>query len=295
MKRFICLLIIMLCFISVAFASIVVLETGQTIDGEITERNDDHIKINYEGIEVTFYLDEISTIDNVAVEVPEAEDYSETDSQAYAEIEPEQEDYSAFVDAPVQDNLVEQVDSGSYFSGEKSGQVSQALSSSSRASTDNVFGAQQGFGAQKTMSLSEKLAQRGMGQGEIPRAALGAVLAPFMIVMMFLLLILAANWRIYSKAGYPGWASIVPIYNIYILVKIAGKPVWWMLLMFIPIVSIVIFIVINIGIAQNFGKGIGYGLGLTFLPLIFVPLLGFGNAQYISNQKVGNPLADIAV
>ncbi|MBU0468696.1 MAG: signal peptidase I [Candidatus Omnitrophica bacterium] len=127
----------------------------------------------------------------------------------------------------------------------------------------------------------------------MPKVALGAVLAPFLIAILFLLVILAANWRIYSKAGHPGWASIVPIYNIYIMVKIAGKPGWWMILMFIPVVSIIIFIVINIGIAEKFGKGIGYGLGLTLLPLIFVPLLGFGSAQYISN-KVVNPFTNKA-
>ncbi|MBU4334057.1 MAG: hypothetical protein KKD07_06415, partial [Candidatus Omnitrophica bacterium] len=128
MKRFAFLLIIMLCFASVAFASIVVLESGQTIDGAITEKNDDNIKINYEGVEVTFYLDEISTIDGVEVEVPEVDDFSATDYEAYDEPDPEPEDFAVSVEVPVQED---QVDSGSYFSGERTQQVSQALNSSS--------------------------------------------------------------------------------------------------------------------------------------------------------------------
>lgn len=94
------------------------------------------------------------------------------------------------------------------------------------------------------------------------------------------LVIIIAMWKVFSKAGQPGWAAIIPIYNIYVLCKVAGRPGWWLLLMLIPFVNFIIFIIICIDIAKNFGKGAGFGLGLALLGVIFFPILGFGNAQY---------------
>ncbi len=85
---------------------------------------------------------------------------------------------------------------------------------------------------------------------------------------------------LHPKAGEPGWGIIIPIYNIYILTKIAGRPGWWLLLMLIPIVSLIIMIIVMMDIAKAFGRGAGTGLGLAFLPFIFYPILGFGSAQY---------------
>ena len=83
-----------------------------------------------------------------------------------------------------------------------------------------------------------------------------------------------------QKAGQPGWACIVPVYNIYVMCIIAGKEGWWTVLFFIPIVNIIIGIMVSLGIAEAFGKGAGYAIGLFFLPFIFYPMLGFGDAQY---------------
>lgn len=94
------------------------------------------------------------------------------------------------------------------------------------------------------------------------------------------ILLIAAMWKVFSKAGQPGWAAIIPIYNIYVLCKVAGRPGWWLLLMLIPLVNIIIAIILNIDIAKNFGKGVGFGIGMIFLPFIFYPVLGFGSAQY---------------
>ena len=102
-----------------------------------------------------------------------------------------------------------------------------------------------------------------------------------------LLLMIAAMWKVFSKAGQPGWAVIIPIYNIYVLCKVAGRPGWWLLLMLIPLVNIVIAIILNIDIAKNFGKGVGFGIGLIFLPFIFYPILGFGSAQYQGGTGAG--------
>jgi hypothetical protein len=95
-----------------------------------------------------------------------------------------------------------------------------------------------------------------------------------------ILLMIAAIWKIFVKAGQPGWAAIVPIVNFYFLCKIAGRPGWWLILMFIPFVNFIILIILDIDIAKAFGKGAGFGIGLLLLPFIFFPVLGFGSAQY---------------
>lgn len=100
------------------------------------------------------------------------------------------------------------------------------------------------------------------------------------IWLAIIVLFCAGSWKTFSKAGKPGWGILIPIYNIVLLVQIAGRPIWWVILFFIPFVNIVIAIIVSIDIAKNFGKGVGFGLGLTFLGIIFYPILGFGSAQY---------------
>ena len=81
----------------------------------------------------------------------------------------------------------------------------------------------------------------------------------------------------------PGWAAIVPIYNLIVICQIAGKPLWYIALLFIPGVGGLIFgLLTGIGVAQSFGKSSGFGVGLALLGFIFYPILGFGSAQYIS-------------
>ena len=95
-----------------------------------------------------------------------------------------------------------------------------------------------------------------------------------------LILLIAAIWKTFSKAGQPGWAAIIPIYNVYVMCKVAGRPGWWLILFLIPIVNFVIAIILNIDIAKRFGKGVGFAIGMILLPFIFWPILGFGSAQY---------------
>ncbi len=109
----------------------------------------------------------------------------------------------------------------------------------------------------------------------------GAFGGLFMIcVLAIVVFIIAAMWKVFVKAGHPGWAAIVPIYNLVVLLKIAGRPVWWIILFFVPLVSIVIAILVSIDVAKHFGKGTGFGVGLAFLGFIFYPLLAWGDAQY---------------
>jgi hypothetical protein len=98
--------------------------------------------------------------------------------------------------------------------------------------------------------------------------------------LLIALLIIVAMWKVFTKAGQPGWASIIPIYNLYIWCKIVGRPWWWILLMLIPFVNFIVAIILSIDLAKSFGKGVGFGLGLALLGFIFWPILGFGSAQY---------------
>lgn len=94
------------------------------------------------------------------------------------------------------------------------------------------------------------------------------------------IVVIAGMWKTYEKAGKPGWGALIPIYNVILLLEIAEKPLWWLILMFIPLVNVIIMIVLSIEIAQKFGKETGFGLGLAFFPFIFYLILGFGDAQY---------------
>ena len=101
----------------------------------------------------------------------------------------------------------------------------------------------------------------------------------FIVYLALIVFIIASCWKTFEKAGQPGWAAIVPIYNFYIMTKISGTKNWW--LMFIPLANIYIAIVTYIALAKSFGKGTGFGIGLILLGFIFFPILGFGNATYI--------------
>jgi uncharacterized membrane protein YhaH (DUF805 family) len=98
--------------------------------------------------------------------------------------------------------------------------------------------------------------------------------------LAFMILMIAACWKIYTKAGQPGWAAIIPIYNWYVFCKIVGRPGWWVILFFIPFVNFIVGIILCIDLAKSFGKGVGFGIGLILLGVIFFPILGFGSAQY---------------
>lgn len=104
------------------------------------------------------------------------------------------------------------------------------------------------------------------------------------IIILYLAIvvtIIAAMWTIYSKAGQPGWASLVPIYNIIVLLEIVGKPWWWLFLMFIPVVNLIILIMVYHNLSLSFGKGSGFTAGIIFLGMIFIPMLAFGDAKYV--------------
>lgn len=101
-----------------------------------------------------------------------------------------------------------------------------------------------------------------------------------LIALAAVIAVFAGIWKVFTKAGKPGWAAIVPIYNVIVLLQITGKPLWWIVLFFIPIANLVAIILVSLTLAEKFGKGAGFGVGLAFLGFIFFPILGFSDAQY---------------
>ena len=92
--------------------------------------------------------------------------------------------------------------------------------------------------------------------------------------------IVASWWKVFTKGGQPGWGALIPIYNLYLILKMIGRPGWWLLLLLIPVVNVVVAIVITHGISKSFGKGIPFTIGLMFLPFIFYPILAWSDAVY---------------
>ena len=101
-----------------------------------------------------------------------------------------------------------------------------------------------------------------------------------LVVLAVVVLVIVAMWKIFAKAGKPGWASLIPIYNAYVFLQIAGKPGWWLVLLLIPFVNLVFGIIATLAFCKNFGKGAGFAVGMIFLPVIFYPILAFGDAAY---------------
>ena len=107
---------------------------------------------------------------------------------------------------------------------------------------------------------------------------MGAIISLLYLVMI--VAAIAGMWKVFEKAGQPGWASIVPIYNLVVLLQIVNKPIWWIVLLLIPLINIVILIMVSIALAEKFGKGGGFAVGMVFLPFVFYPMLGFGDERF---------------
>lgn len=105
----------------------------------------------------------------------------------------------------------------------------------------------------------------------------------YLAVLIFYLFVM---WRVFEKAGQQGFLAIIPIVNVYVMVtELAGKPWWWMILLFIPFVNFFVGIMVVHAISENFGHGIGFTLGLIFLGFIFFPILAFGDSQFMGGRK----------
>lgn len=109
----------------------------------------------------------------------------------------------------------------------------------------------------------------------------GVICGFYIIVIILILIAVAGIWKMFVKANKPGWAAIVPFYNIIVMLEIIGRPLWWLVLCLIPVVNFVASIILSLDVAKAYGRGVGTGIGLIFLPYIFYPILGFGKATYV--------------
>ncbi len=115
----------------------------------------------------------------------------------------------------------------------------------------------------------------------------GAIAGIVVVAVIVAVLEIAGTWRVYTKAGQHGWASIIPFYNIWVLLKIVGRPGWWLVLFLIPLVNIITALVVLYDLCLSFGKTAAFLVGLFFLGFIFYPILGFGAARYLG--PAGDP------
>lgn len=111
--------------------------------------------------------------------------------------------------------------------------------------------------------------------------------------MAISILMIVSYWKIFVKAGKPGWAAIVPIYNFIVMCEIAEKPWWYVLLLCVPIANIYAMVVVYNGIAKKFGKGTGYTVGMILLPVIFMPMLAFGKNNVLSDDMSTSAVSDV--
>ena len=117
-------------------------------------------------------------------------------------------------------------------------------------------------------------------QDEIsPAAGAGAAIG-LLVPLALGILMIVSLWKVFTKAGKPGWASIIPIYNMIVLLEIVGKPVWWIILMMIPLVNFIVVVLVFLELARRFGKSELFGVGLLLLGVVFFPILAFGDARY---------------
>lgn len=112
-------------------------------------------------------------------------------------------------------------------------------------------------------------------------AAAGVAIVYSLVVIAIAVVIVVAMWKLFVKAGKPGWGAIVPFYNTYCLFDMSFGNGWLFLLLLVPCVNVVMQIIMYVKLAKAFGMGGGFAVGLIFLPYIFLPILGFGDAEYI--------------
>ena len=131
------------------------------------------------------------------------------------------------------------------------------------------------------------LAQNDDAGGAI--AALVGMLCQCAMFLIFVVPTIAGMWKVFEKAGQPGWAALIPFYNAFVLTQVARKEILWFILTLVPCINIVALIVICIDVAKNFGKDPIYGVGMAFLPFIFFPILGFSDARYLAAPPTTPP------
>ena len=107
-------------------------------------------------------------------------------------------------------------------------------------------------------------------------------ISPFFVVIdiIIIIVLIIADWKIFVKAGKPGWAIFIPIYNVLVMLEIVGKPWWWLLLLLIPVVNIVILVMVLYNLVLKFGKPGWHTVLALIFGVIYFPYLAFSSAEY---------------
>lgn len=113
--------------------------------------------------------------------------------------------------------------------------------------------------------------------------ALGAGILVFYLAIVLLMVI--SWWKIFTKAGKPGWAVLIPIYNLFVFLEIVNKPWWWFFLFCIPLLNIIFLIIAIHRLSLSFGQGAGFTILLILLGIVGYPMLAFGSASYVGAPK----------
>ncbi len=119
--------------------------------------------------------------------------------------------------------------------------------------------------------------------------AMDAVMAGFgagyiIVCLVISIVCIVGMWKVFTKAGKPGWASLIPFYNLYTLFDIAWGNGILFLTMLVPCVDVIFLIICYYKLCKAFGKGTGFFIGMFFFSPIFICILGFGDAEYIGPQ-----------
>lgn len=125
-----------------------------------------------------------------------------------------------------------------------------------------------------------------LGQTATTATSAGMQTTTLVVLCAVWLFFIVATWKIYTKAGRPGWSSLIPIYNTVVLCRICGRSGWLTLALLVPIVNIVVGIMLTLDLARVFGHGTGFALGLMFLSPVFFPILAFGSSRYVGGYSV---------
>lgn len=148
------------------------------------------------------------------------------------------------------------------------------------AQGNNPFGPNPGFPQGGAPAPTVPAGAAGLG--------IGLVICYFAFLFVVVGIVVASQWKIFTKAGEPGWAALVPIYNVMILSKICGRGEMFGLLCLVPCVGIIVSIMLTFDLAKVFGKDTGFAIGLLLLGIVFLPILAFGSSEYVGASGGGS-------
>ena len=114
-----------------------------------------------------------------------------------------------------------------------------------------------------------------------PAAVMAGLVVNLFVSLFLYVVFVIGTWKVFSKAGRPGWWSIIPILNVIVLLQISGRSGWWVLGYLVPILNLFVHIRWGIEMAHAYGRGIGFAIGLILLEPLFLVILGFSDARYL--------------